>query len=143
MVKLNPVTSNQAECQESSISIANVSKRFGKVQALDNINLEINPGMVFSLLGPNGSGKTTLVRILTTLLRPDTGTARVGGFNVVREPDSVRPIIGLAGQYPAVDENLTGKENLVMIGQLYHLGTRKSKERARDLLETFELVECS
>ena len=110
---------------------------------MDSINLEIKPGIVFSLLGPNGSGKTTLVRILTTLLRPDRGVARVGGFDVVREPGSVRPIIGLAGQYPAVDENLTGRENLVMIGQLYHMGSQRARRRAQELLEIFELMNAA
>jgi ABC-type multidrug transport system ATPase subunit len=112
----NTLIQDQLKCLEATISISGISKRFGQVQALNNINLEIKPGIVFALLGPNGSGKTTLVRILTTLLRPDQGIARVGGFDIMREPNSVRPIIVLAGQYPAVDENLTGKENLVMIG---------------------------
>ena len=120
-------TSSQFECTGASISAERVSKRFGKVQALDGISLNVDPGTVFALLGPNGSGKTTIVRILTTLLRPDSGIARVGDYDVVREAHSVRSIIGLAGQYPAVDENLTGKENLEMIGLLYHLGKQKSQ----------------
>jgi ABC-2 type transport system ATP-binding protein len=139
----NTLIQDQLRCLEATISISGISKKFGQVQALDNINLEIKPGIVFALLGPNGSGKTTLVRILTTLLRPDQGIARVGGFDVVREPNSVRPIIGLAGQYPAVDENLTGKENLVMIGQLYHLGSPKARRRAQELLEIFELTDAA
>jgi ABC-2 type transport system ATP-binding protein len=94
------------------------------------------------LLGPNGSGKTTLIRVLTTLLIPDGGSARVGGFDVRKNASSIRPIIGLAGQYPAVDEDLTGKENLEMIGQLYHLGKQKSRARAGELLVTFELADA-
>jgi ABC-2 type transport system ATP-binding protein len=131
------------ECTGASIAVKAVSKRFGKIQALDGIDLEVNPGTVFALLGPNGSGKTTLVRILTTLLKPDSGSARVGDYDVVQQASSVRTIIGLAGQYPAVDDNLTGKENLEMIGQLYHLGRQKSRTRAGELLESFELSDAA
>jgi ABC-2 type transport system ATP-binding protein len=130
-------------CTDASINAAAISKRFGKVQALDNVNLAVAPGTVFALLGPNGSGKTTLVRIFTTLLRPDSGTAKVGGYDVVREAQSVRSIIGLSGQYPAVEEILTGKENLEMIGQLYHLGKPKAMARATELLEKFELSDSA
>jgi len=130
-------------CTDASISAEGINKRFGKVQALDNINLVIDPGTVFALLGPNGSGKTTLVRIFTTLLRPDSGTAHVAGYDVVREAQLVRPAIGLAGQYPAVEEILTGKENLEMIGQLYHLGKQKARERAKELLEQFDLSDAA
>lgn len=131
------------ECKDASISIRNVSKRFGKIQALDGINLEIKAGLVCALLGPNGSGKTTLVRVLTTLLIPDTGTATVGGFDVLKEASQVRTVFGLAGQYPAVDENLTGKENLVMISQLYHMGSGKARNRAEELLQIFDLKEAA
>jgi ABC-2 type transport system ATP-binding protein len=131
------------ECTGASISVKGVSKKFGKIQALNGIDLEVDPGKVFALLGPNGSGKTTLVRILTTLLRPDAGTARVGNHDVVREAPSVRSIIGLAGQYPAVDDNQTGKENLEMIGQLYHMGKQKSRIRAGELLESFDLSDAA
>ena len=130
-------------CLEASIHVSNVSKRFGKVLALDRVNLDVNPSLVFALLGPNGSGKTTLVRILTTLLKPDSGSAMVGGFDVIKQSGSVRPIIGLAGQYPAVDENLTGLENLEMIGRLYHLGAQKARQRARELLQTFQLADAA
>jgi ABC-2 type transport system ATP-binding protein len=126
-----------------SISVKEIYKRFGKVQALDNINLIVNPGTVFALLGPNGSGKTTLVRILTTLLRPDSGTAHVENYDVVNEAQLVRSVIGLAGQYPAVEEILTGKESLEMIGQLYHLGKKKAKARAIELLEKFDLSDAA
>ena len=132
----------QADCTEDSIIVEGISKHFGKIQALDNVSLNVQEGIVFSLLGPNGSGKTTLIRILTTLLIPDGGTARVGGFDVRKNAASIRPIIGLAGQYPAVDEDLTGKENLEMIGQLYHLGNLKSRTRAGELLEIFELADA-
>jgi len=130
-------------CVDASIRAQGISKRFGKVQALNNINLVVEPGTVLALLGPNGSGKTTLVRILTTLLKPDSGTAQVAGFDVIREAHSVRGIFGLAGQYPAVEEILTGRENLEMIGKLYHLGKQKAKARANELLETFELSDAA
>jgi ABC-2 type transport system ATP-binding protein len=97
---------------------------------------------VLGLLGPNGAGKTTAVRILTTLLKPDKGSARVAGFDVVREPAQVRARIGLAGQYAAVDENLSGSENLEMVGRLYHLGRRASRQRAAELLDYFDLAEA-
>jgi ABC-2 type transport system ATP-binding protein len=97
---------------------------------------------VLGLLGPNGAGKTTAVRILTTLLEPDRGSARVAGFDVVREPAQVRERIGLAGQYAAVDENLSGSENLEMVGRLYHLGRRASRQRASELLADFDLAEA-
>jgi ABC-2 type transport system ATP-binding protein len=132
----------QADCTEDSIIVEGISKHFGKIQALDNVSLKVGEGIVFALLGPNGSGKTTLIRVLTTLLIPDGGTARVGGFDVRKNASSIRPIIGLAGQYPAVDEDLTGKENLKMIGQLYHLGNLKSSTRADELLENFELSDA-
>src|ERR1022692_4634087 len=93
----------------------------GNVRALDGVSLAVESGTVFGLLGPNGAGKTTAVRILTTILRPDSGSARVFGHDVAREPEAVRASIGLAGQYAAVDENLTGRENIRMIGQLRHL----------------------
>jgi len=130
-------------CTDASINASGISKLFGKVQALGKVNLAVAPGTVFALLGPNGSGKTTLVRILTTLLIPDSGTAKVGGYNVIREAQSVRSIIGLSGQYPAVEEILTGKENLEMIGELYHLGKSKAKARAAELLEKFELSDSA
>jgi len=129
-------------CLDSSISAEGINKRFGTVQALDNINMVVDSATVFALLGPNGSGKTTLVRILTTLLKPDSGIALVGGYDVVRDAQSVRSVIGLAGQYPAIEEILTGKENLEMIGRLYHLGKEKARVRAIELLENFELSDA-
>jgi ABC-2 type transport system ATP-binding protein len=136
-------TDGKFACSGASVSVAEVSKRFGKVQALDKLSLSVEPGMIFALLGPNGSGKTTLVRVLTTLLRPDSGTAHIGDLDVVKEASKVRSLIGLAGQYPAVDENLTGKENLEMIGQLYHMGRQKSRARSVELLQVFALTEAA
>ncbi len=110
------------------------------VVALDGVGFEVEEGTVFGLLGPNGAGKTTAVRVLTTILRPDSGTARVLGHDVTREPALVRTLIGLAGQYAAVDENLTGRENLTMVGRLNHLPRAYVAGRARDLLEQFDLA---
>jgi ABC-2 type transport system ATP-binding protein len=130
-------------CSGASIRVEKLSRRFGKVQALDNLSLNVDPGTVFALLGPNGSGKTTLVRVLTTLLRPDSGAAFIGDYNVVDQANAVRSIIGLAGQYPAVDENLTGRENLQMIGQLYHMGAKVARARGDELLELFNLTDAA
>ena len=111
----------------------------GNVRALDTVSLEIEAGTVLGLLGPNGAGKTTAVRILSTILAPDSGSASVLGLDVVAEPDAVRRLIGFAGQYATVDENLTGRENLRMIGRLSHMGRKASAERAAELLEGFAL----
>ena len=137
------MSQNDVVCENAAIQVDGVHKSFGKVKALSGINIQVDSGIVFALLGPNGSGKTTLIRILTTLLKPDSGTATVGGFDVEREPARIRPIIGLAGQYPAVDENLTGKENLEMVGRLYHLGRKQSILRTTELLEQFELSDAA
>lgn len=117
-------------------------KHYGEVKALDGLDLTVPEGTVLGLLGPNGAGKTTAVRILTTLLEADSGTAIVAGIDVAEDPNSVRRRIGLSGQYAAVDEHLTGFENLYMFGKLYHLGRPKARERARELLERFDLVEA-
>jgi ABC-2 type transport system ATP-binding protein len=139
---LSASRSVRAVSPDMAVETEGLRKRYGEVEALRGVDLRVEPGSVFGLLGPNGAGKTTVVRILTTLLRPDEGSARVAGFDVVREPKRVRERIGLAGQYAAVDENLTGAENLEMVGRLYHLGLRASRARARELLEHFELEEA-
>jgi len=126
----------------AAVETSRLHKRYGSVEALRGVDLLVETGSVFGLLGPNGAGKTTAVRILTTLLKPDEGSARVVGYDVVREAASVRREIGLAGQYAAVDENLTGFENLDMVGRLYHLGRGHSRARARELLESFDLADA-
>jgi ABC-2 type transport system ATP-binding protein len=125
-----------------AIEVEGLRKRFGSVEALCGVSFGAETGTVLGLLGPNGAGKTTAVRILTTLLRPDGGQAWVAGIDVLREPGRVRAVIGLAGQYAAVDENLTGHENLEMVGRLYHMPRRDSRERATELLEEFGLSDA-
>lgn len=126
-----------------AIKIKNLKKSFKKLEVLKGIDLEIERGKVFALLGPNGAGKTTIVRILSTLLKPDSGEVVVNGFNVVDEPDKVRATIGLTGQYAAVDEYLTAQENLMMMGRLYHLSKTDTERRAKELLKQFDLVEAA
>jgi ABC-2 type transport system ATP-binding protein len=126
-----------------AIEARGIEKSFGSVRALDGVDLVAQHGSVLALLGPNGAGKTTMVRILATLLKPDAGTARVAGLDVVREAAALRSRIGLAGQYAAVDENLTGLENLEMVGRLYHLGRHASRRRAEELIERFELTDAA
>ena len=120
-----------------------LTKRFGSTQALAGLDLAAEPGTVLGVLGPNGAGKTTAVRILTTLLRPDGGHAEVAGLDVVKQPDLLRSRIGLAGQYAAVDEYLTGRENLEMFGRLYHLPRKAARRRADELLERFDLADAA
>jgi ABC-2 type transport system ATP-binding protein len=129
--------------REAAIEVHDLRKSYGDVQALCGIDLAAPAGSVLGLLGPNGAGKTTAVRILTTLLPPEGGTASVAGFDVVRDAAKLRAHIGLAGQYAAVDENLTGRENLEMVGRLYHLGRRTALARADELLERFELTDAA
>ncbi|GAB2595639.1 ATP-binding cassette domain-containing protein [Kribbella endophytica] len=117
--------------------------RKNTVKALDGIDLEVPEGSVVGLLGPNGAGKTTTVRVLTTLMAPDAGSARVLGHDVVKEADTVRRLVGLSGQYAAVDELLTGRENLWMFGRLYRLSSQQAKQRADELLEIFDLTEAA
>jgi ABC-2 type transport system ATP-binding protein len=120
-----------------------IVKRFGKVTALDGLDLQVDPGTVLGLLGPNGAGKTTAVRIFTTLLVPDAGRAEVAGYDVVRDAAILRTVIGLAGQYAAVDSNLTGRENLELVGRLYHLNRIEIRQRAVDILERFALTDAA
>jgi ABC-2 type transport system ATP-binding protein len=124
------------------IEATGLVKRYKNVTALDGLDLVVPEGIVMGLLGPNGAGKTTAVSILSTLLEPDEGTAIVAGANVRTDPKSVRRLIGLSGQYAAVDEHLTGFENLDMIGRLYHLGRATARVRARELLDRFDLTEA-
>ncbi|MFC4123957.1 ATP-binding cassette domain-containing protein [Nocardia rhizosphaerae] len=118
-------------------------KRYGQLTALDGLDLSVPEGTVTALLGPNGAGKTTTVRVLTTLLVPDSGRATVAGIDVLNNPQALRSHIGASGQYSAVDEYLTGFENLEMVGRLYHLGVQRSKERARELLDRFRLTDAA
>jgi len=129
--------------ENDAIVIKNLTKSFKKLKVLEGINLTVKRGTMLALLGPNGAGKTTTVRILSTLLKPDGGEVFVNGFDVVRQADNVRSTIGLTGQYAAVDEYLTGRENLVMMGRLYHLSVKDSVRRAEELLEQFDLKDAA
>src|SRR3954470_16884031 len=126
----------------AAIEAEGLRKRYGTVEALRGVDLTVKTGTVFGLLGPNGAGKTTAVRILTTLLKPDGGTARVDGIDVLKDAARLRSRIGVAGQNAAVDENMTGFENLEMIGRLYHLGGKAARERATELLDEFDLSDA-
>jgi ABC-2 type transport system ATP-binding protein len=125
-----------------AIETDGLCKRYGDVRALDGVDLRAEKGTVLGLLGPNGAGKTTAVRILTTLLRPDGGSARVDGLDVVKDAAALRERIGLAGQYAAVDESLTGRENLELFGRLYGMSKRDARQRAQELLDRFELADA-
>ena len=127
----------------AAITVEGLTKRFGRVQALKGIDFEVPAGSVFGLLGPNGAGKTTAVRILTTILPPDGGRAEVLGHDVARDPEGVRFRIGLAGQYAAIDPNLTGRENLRLTGRLAQLPGNEASSRAGELLERFELTDAA
>lgn len=128
---------------EQAIQIKGLKKSFKNVKVLEGIDLTVEKGTMLALLGPNGAGKTTTVRILSTLLKPDEGTVRVNGVDVVKDPDGVREVIGLTGQYAAVDEYLSGRENLVMMGRLYHLSKHEAIHRAEELLEQFDIMEAA
>jgi len=129
--------------RDSAVHAEGLVKHFGDVKALDGIDLTVERGQVVGLLGPNGAGKTTTVRILSTLLKPTAGVAYVAGHDVVKQPDDVRHAIGLTGQYAAVDEYLTGRENLRMFGELYHLSPKYVKERSVELLDWFDLTDAA
>ena len=126
-----------------AIDATGLTKRFGSTQALSGVSLRAPAGTILGVLGPNGAGKTTAVRVLATLLRPDGGTARVGGHDVASDPSAVRKTIGLTGQYASVDETLTGTENLVMIGRLLDLSAKQARVRAKELLQWFDLTEAA
>ncbi len=128
---------------DSIIRVRNVSKNFGKVQALNKINLEIKEGTIHGLLGPNGAGKTTLVRLLSTLSTPDSGVLEIMGLDVVKQSKEVRARIGLAGQFAAVDDFMTGRETLEMVGALYHMPKQDIKKRASELLEQLSLTDAA
>jgi ABC-2 type transport system ATP-binding protein len=129
--------------EQPAVRVEGVRRRFGSVQALCGVSLEVARGTVLGLLGPNGAGKTTMVRILTTLLLPDEGKAEVLGLDVTTHADEIRTVIGLAGQYAAVDENLTGRENIELVGRLYHLPKAEARRRATELLKRFDLVDAA
>ena len=126
-----------------AIEVSGLQKNFGEVQALRGIDFTVEQGTVVGLLGPNGSGKTTIVRILATLLKADAGNAKVAGIDVGTSPDQVRTMIGLTGQYAAVDEYLTGRENLQLFGQLFHLSKKQAAHRADELLSRFDLTDAA
>jgi ABC-2 type transport system ATP-binding protein len=125
------------------ITTNKISRLFGKTEALKDVSIAVEEGTIYGLLGPNGAGKTTLIRILATLLAPTSGQATVAGFNVISQPEKVRSSIGLAGQFAAVDDFLTGRETLEMVGSLYHLSKKETKKRADELLERLSLVDAA
>ena len=127
----------------NAVEAVDIVKSFGEIKALDGVTVRFEQGIVYGLLGPNGAGKTTLIRVLTTLLRPDSGSASVDGIDVLENPVAVRQHIGLAGQYAAVDEYLTGRENIVMVGRLYNLGQAEAQRRADEVLERIHLTDSA
>jgi oleandomycin transport system ATP-binding protein len=137
-----PATLHRMDPQYPAICTEGLVKRYGKTTALAGLDLAVPHGIVQGVLGPNGAGKTTLVRILATLLRPDAGRAQVGGFDVAGQPDKVRKLISLTGQFAAVDEDLTGRENLLLIARLLELSRKAARRRADELLERFGLAEA-
>jgi ABC-2 type transport system ATP-binding protein len=127
----------------AAIQIKGLTKSYGKLSVLKGVDLAVEKGTMLALLGPNGAGKTTIVRILSTLIAPDQGEVKVGGYDVVGQGNEVRHIIGLTGQYAAIDDYLTGRQNLVMMGRLYHLSKADAEKRAQELLEQFSLVDAA
>jgi oleandomycin transport system ATP-binding protein len=125
-----------------AIQARGLVKRFGKTLALDGIDLDVGRGTVLGLLGPNGAGKSTIVRVLATLIRPNAGEATVGGYDILKEPDQVRGLVGLTGQYAAIDDDLTGLENLILVGRLLEIPRQVATRRARELLERFGLADA-
>lgn len=127
----------------AAVEVRGLVKHYGQTKALDGVDLEVRQGTVLGVLGPNGAGKTTLVRVLSTLIQPDAGTARVAGYDVLKQPRQLRRVIGLTGQYASVDEKLSGRENLYMIGRLLDLSRKDARARADELLERFSLTEAA
>ncbi|MCZ6455726.1 MAG: ATP-binding cassette domain-containing protein, partial [Actinobacteria bacterium] len=125
----------------NAVETHNIVKTFGDIRALDGVSLQFEQGIVYGLLGPNGAGKTTLIRVLTTLLKPDSGSASVVGVDLVADPVGVRRKVGLAGQFAAVDEYQTGRENVEMVGRLYNLSKAEARSRADDVLERIRLAD--
>jgi len=126
-----------------AIDARNIKKYYKNVHALDGVSIMVKKGKIFGLLGPNGAGKTTLVKAMTTLLKPDSGSLNIGGMDAISHPGDVRKIIGLAGQYASVDEVMTGRENIEMVGRLYHINAETVKKRTEDILKRFELTEAA
>jgi ABC-2 type transport system ATP-binding protein len=139
----NLTVSPTGTATRAAVAVRGLRKSFGQQVVLDGIDLDVAGGTVFALLGPNGSGKTTTVRILSTLLAADGGSARVAGHDPATEPDLVRAAIGVTGQFSAVDELLTGQENLILMADLHHLGRAEGRRRAAELLERFELTDAA
>ena len=127
----------------NAVETHNIVKTFGDIRALDDVSISFEAGIVYGLLGPNGAGKTTLIRVLTTLLRPDSGSALVAGVDVVNDPVGARQKIGLAGQFAAVDEYQTGRENVEMVGRLYNLDKAEARARAAEVLERINLADAA
>lgn len=140
----NLILEHQSEkSSDDIIFVRDVSKKYGGLKALDDLNLNVKRGRVTAILGPNGAGKTTIIRILTTLLKPTAGQITIDGLDVVSDAESLRSIIGLAGQFATVDEMLTGRENLEMVGRLYHLDSSQAKDRASELIKQFDLEDAA
>ncbi|MFG2904699.1 ATP-binding cassette domain-containing protein [Kitasatospora sp. NPDC048286] len=143
MTRIATAPNDRGTTSAHAVEVHGIVKHFGETKALDGVDLTVREGTVLGVLGPNGAGKTTLVRILSTLIKPDAGTAYVGGYDVLRQPKQLRRTIGLTGQYASVDELLSGYENLYLIGRLLDLSRRDAKARATELLERFSLTEAA
>ncbi|MFE4973027.1 ATP-binding cassette domain-containing protein [Kitasatospora sp. NPDC056651] len=143
MTGIATARNDRATTSANAVEVQGIVKHFGETKALDGVDLTVREGTVLGVLGPNGAGKTTLVRILSTLIKPDAGTAYVGGYDVLRQPKQLRRVIGLTGQYASVDALLSGYENLYLIGRLLDLSRRDAKARATELLERFSLTEAA
>ncbi|MDY0814995.1 ATP-binding cassette domain-containing protein [Kitasatospora purpeofusca] len=143
MTRISTAPNDRGPAAGNAVEVRGIVKHFGSTKALDGVDLTVREGTVLGVLGPNGAGKTTLVRVLSTLIKPDAGTAFVGGYDVLRQPKQLRRTIGLTGQYASVDELLSGYENLYLIGRLLDLSSKDAKARATELLERFSLTEAA